>query len=141
MLPVAPDRAGWPVSAAWVIMLWCGLETVLGKRWLRRVLPVLTGLVGCLLAFLWFGTDHADTRYNLNLLWAFPLQLIGPGLASKAPQWKRHLGRAMGFAAGGTALLSMSEFTISMQAFHPAVLPLGLAVCLCFEPWRKIQAS
>ena len=141
MLPVAPDRAGWPVSAGWVILLWCGVEAALGKRWLRRVLPVLTGLVGCLLAFLWFGTDHADTRYNLNLLWAFPLHLMGPGLASHAPLWKRHLGRAMGFAAGGTALLSLSEFTISMQAFHPAVLPMGLAVCLCFEPWRKTQTT
>lgn len=137
MLPRSPDRAGWPVTAGWVILLLCGLETLLGKRWMRRALPTVTGLVGCLLAFLWFGTDHADTRYNLNILWAFPLQLLGPGLRANSPLWKRHLGRAMGLAAGGTALLSMTDFTISVQAFHPAVLPLGLAVFLCFEPWRK----
>ena len=137
MLPTAPDRAGWPVSAAWAVLILCAAETVLGKRWLRRILPLVTGLTGCLLAFLWFGTDHADTRYNLNLLWAFPLHLLGPGLAAGAPQWKRNLARGMGMAAGGTALLSLSSFTVVVQDFHPAVLPLGLAIALCFEPWRR----
>ncbi len=140
MIPRAPDRAGWPVSAAWVMFIWCGLEVLLGKRWLRRMLPILTGLVGCLLAFLWWGTDHADTRYNLNLLWALPFHLMGPGLRKGSPRWKRQVGRAMGLAAGGTALLSLSDFTMSMQAFHPAIFPLGLAVFLCFEPWRKPPA-
>lgn len=139
MLPTFPDRSGWPVGAAWGILLLCAVETLAGRRWVRRLLPVVTGLVGCLLAFLWWGTDHVDTRYNLNLLWAFPLHLLGPGLTGKT-RWKRHLGRAMGLVAGGTALLSLAPPTVSMQAFHPAVLPLGLAVFLCFEPWRKMHA-
>lgn len=137
MLRAAPDRAGWPVGVAWGLLAICLLEAVKSKRHLRRVLPVLTGAVGCLLAFLWFCTDHNDTRYNLNLLWAFPLHLLGPGLRTTSPHWKRSLGRAMGLAAGGTALLSLAPLTVSMQAFHPAVLPLGLALFLCFEPWRK----
>ena len=137
MLPVAPDRPGWPGSMGWGVLLLCALEALLGKRWLRRALPVLTGLTGALLAFLWLCTDHADTRLNLNVLWAFPLQLIGPGLTDKAPRWKRRLGRIMGLAAGGTALLSLAPQGLSIQAFHPAVFPLGMAVFLCFEPWKK----
>lgn len=137
MLPVAPDRAGWPVGAAWALLFACLVEVLLGKRYLRRVLPVVTGLIGCLLAFLWFGTDHADTRYNLNILWAFPLHLMGPGLGKRSPQWKRNLGRCMGWAAGGTALLSATSMADDVQSFHPAVLPLGLAVFLCFSPWQK----
>ena len=137
MLPPASDTAGWPLTAAWVLLALCLLEWLLGKRWLRRILPVLTGLVGSLLAFLWFGTDHMDTRFNLNILWAFPLHLLGAGLGETSPRWRRNLARFMGMAAGGTALLSLAPPEVSQQAFHPAVLPLGLAVFMCFEPWKR----
>ena len=43
----------------------------------------------------------------------------------------------MGMAAAGTALLGLAPPQVSQQAFHPAVLPLGFAVLLCFEPWKR----
>ncbi|MGB0171764.1 MAG: DUF4105 domain-containing protein [Flavobacteriales bacterium] len=137
MLPQAPDKAGWPVLAGWVVLVICLVEWSMGKRWLRRVLPLITGCVGLLLTFLWFGTDHADTRFNLNILWAFPLHLLGAGLQPGAPKWRRQLARFMGMAAAGTALLGLAPPHVSQQAFHPAVLPLGFAVLLCFEPWKR----
>jgi hypothetical protein len=137
MLPTAPDRAGWPVTAGWVLLVLCAAEWFLGKRWLRRLLPVLTGLVGVLLTFLWFGTDHADTRFNLNVLWAFPLHLLGAGLGEGAATWRRQLARFMGMAAAGTAILSLAPPEVTRQAFHPAVLPIGLALLFCFEPWKR----
>ena len=36
----------------------------------------IIGVLGILLVFMWFGTDHQATKYNLNLLWASPLHLI-----------------------------------------------------------------
>jgi hypothetical protein len=36
----------------------------------------LTGLLGIFLLFMWFGTDHRVCRWNYNLLWAFPFNLI-----------------------------------------------------------------
>ena len=137
MLPTAPDRAGWPLTAGWVVLILCAAEWFLGKRWLRRGLPAVTGLVGVLLTFLWFGTDHADTRFNLNVLWAFPLHLLGAGLGEGAPTWRRQLARFMGMAAAGTAILSLAPPEVSRQAFHPAVLPIGLALLFCFEPWKR----
>ncbi len=35
-----------------------------------------TGLLGVLLLFMWFGTDHRMTKDNFNLLWAWPTNLI-----------------------------------------------------------------
>ena len=35
----------------------------------------LVGLLGWVLLFLWLGTDHGVTNYNMNLLWAFPFHL------------------------------------------------------------------
>ncbi|MCZ8355129.1 MAG: DUF4105 domain-containing protein [Cyclobacteriaceae bacterium] len=34
------------------------------------------GIIGCLLFFLWFFTDHKAAAVNFNLLWAFPLHLL-----------------------------------------------------------------
>ncbi|HEX5555801.1 MAG TPA: DUF4105 domain-containing protein [Chitinophagaceae bacterium] len=44
--------------------------------WIDRFLFFLTGLLGIFLLFMWFGTDHRVCRWNYNLLWAFPFNLI-----------------------------------------------------------------
>lgn len=43
---------------------------------LEYILLLLTGLLGFLIVFLWFGTDHYVTKNNWNLIWANPLNLI-----------------------------------------------------------------
>jgi len=53
-------------------------------RWLDPVLLSMSSLVGLLAFFLWFGTDHEATANNLNILWAFPLNLLA-GISL----WKR----------------------------------------------------
>lgn len=37
---------------------------------------LVLGLTGCLLLFMWFGTEHAICRANYNLLWALPTHAI-----------------------------------------------------------------
>lgn len=36
----------------------------------------ITGIIGCLIVFLWFFTDHATTPNNFNFLWAFAPNLF-----------------------------------------------------------------
>ena len=36
----------------------------------------LTGLLGILMLFMWFGTDHLMCKNNFNLLWAWPPHAI-----------------------------------------------------------------
>lgn len=36
----------------------------------------ITGLIGILLIFMWFGTDHIMCRNNYNLLWALPTNIF-----------------------------------------------------------------
>lgn len=43
--------------------------------WVDRCLFFLTGLLGCFLLFMWFGTDHKVCAWNFNLFWAFPFNL------------------------------------------------------------------
>lgn len=40
-----------------------------------KIIFGLAGVLGWVLLFLWFGTDHGVTNYNRNLLWAFPFHL------------------------------------------------------------------
>lgn len=44
--------------------------------WVDRCLFFLTGLLGCFLLFMWFGTDHKVCAWNYNLLWAFPPNIV-----------------------------------------------------------------
>jgi hypothetical protein len=36
----------------------------------------VVGILGLLLVFMWWGTDHQATKYNLNLLWASPFHFL-----------------------------------------------------------------
>jgi len=64
-----------------LVLIFTGYKTY--QHWQRRqkgyafdkVLFSIAGLIGWLLLFLWFGTDHGVTNDNRNLLWAFPLHI------------------------------------------------------------------
>jgi hypothetical protein len=48
---------------------------ILGKV-MSSLLLLVTGLLGCLILVMWFGTDHQGCHDNYNLLWALPTNLI-----------------------------------------------------------------
>ncbi len=41
-----------------------------------RILFLITGLIGLVIAYLWFVTDHKVTNWNLNILWLMPTNII-----------------------------------------------------------------
>lgn len=45
------------------------------KKMADNILLIITGLIGVLLSFMWFGTDHQSFGKNLNLIWAMPFNL------------------------------------------------------------------
>jgi hypothetical protein len=49
-----------------------------GKRtkWLDFILLFVTGIIGILIVFLWFFTNHSTTPNNFNFLWAFAPNLF-----------------------------------------------------------------
>ncbi len=44
--------------------------------WLDSILMSIGVLGGVFILFMWFGTDHSATNYNLNFLWMLPAQLV-----------------------------------------------------------------
>jgi len=57
------------------ITIW-GVRKRKYSRWFDALLFGLVGLLGVVLAFQWFGSDHVVMSNNYNLLWAHPLHLI-----------------------------------------------------------------
>lgn len=47
------------------------LNTIIGN-----LLLIITGLLGVLILFMWFATDHQTCSNNMNLLWALPTNLM-----------------------------------------------------------------
>ncbi len=45
-------------------------------HYIDSFLLYITGVLGILICFLWFGTLHRAANYNLNILWASPLNLF-----------------------------------------------------------------
>ena len=43
---------------------------------MSNLLLLVTGLLGCLMLFMWLGTDHEACRNNFNILWALPTNLL-----------------------------------------------------------------
>ncbi|MES2373199.1 MAG: DUF4105 domain-containing protein [Bacteroidota bacterium] len=70
-----------------------GISVIKNKtaRIITRVLDItlflVTGLLGCFLLFMWFGTDHKACAANYNLLWALPTNLVVVFALWKNPRW------------------------------------------------------
>ncbi len=69
-----------------MILLLAALVTFINLKkgrnfyWFDRVIFGLVGLLGVVIAFQWFGSDHAVMANNYNLIWAHPLHLMAAAL-------------------------------------------------------------
>lgn len=54
------------------------------------ILFFLTGSLGVLILFMWFGTDHQACRNNFNVIWAFPLHFIIVFFIYRKWNWLRY---------------------------------------------------
>lgn len=97
-------------------------------KWIDITIFSLTAVVGLLLLFLWFGTNHTATGYNYNLLWAFPLNLLAIAQVSKnkIKNWFRSY---LKYVLIMLCLMAL-HWVIGVQVFAIALLPLLLALLL-----------
>lgn len=66
-----------------------GGATLSAMRFFDFVLFSVLGIIGFLLLFMWFGTDHNVTQSNYNLLWALPSHLIIAFFLLRRRAWVR----------------------------------------------------
>ena len=81
---------------------------------------VIVGLIGVLILFMWFGTEHAMCKKNFNLLWALPTHLPVAFLLFTKINWVNTYFR---FTFFYTIALLVAWFFLPQQ-FNTALLPV-----------------
>ncbi|MCB9189721.1 MAG: DUF4105 domain-containing protein [Flavobacteriales bacterium] len=99
-----------------LILAFLQLEVLL-KIW-TSLLLFLTGVLGIVLFFMWFQTEHVATKGNLNLLWANPLWLILMILIW-VKKWQAKLASTYLYLSLGMLALVLF-FLMLPQEFHAA---------------------
>lgn len=135
----SPGLFFWVILAILIIQQTRG-RYVTEARGIGFIYFFITGLVGCILVFMWWGTDHVMTKWNFNLLWAFPLHLpLSFWLLKKEiPIWvKRYF-----FFFRVFLLIIVILWAFKPQEFHRAVIPVCLIGVWCvskFHPVPKVK--
>lgn len=95
-----------------------------------------TGIIGILLAFLWFGTEHSTTKWNYNLLWAFPFHIIASFVIRKVtpPQW---IYPYLKLCIIMLALLCF-HWIVGVQRYAYALIPLFIALIVRYVYMIKV---
>ena len=130
-----PLHRSFPPLVVFALLL--ALTTVLTVKgwwrpWMDRVLFCLAGVAGLFLCFMWFGTDHWCTRWNINILWLSPLLILIAIRHKESPRWGLWLQESC-FAI---ALVWVVACGVSLATI-PIILTLALRVA-CLIP-RKPQ--
>jgi hypothetical protein len=94
-----------------------------------RIIFVLSGLLGLVLLFMWFGTDHQSFANNINLVWAMPINLLVAFSLNRPRKWLKKYLRYYSLML----LLLMIPVLL-----HPGIINVGLCpliLVLSFRSW------
>lgn len=123
-----------PYVVFWGLALACGIVTFVGFRkgkvfkGLDIALFAILGILGVVVAFLWFFTDHSATLWNWNLLWAFPGHLVlafGILKYTGKPWISKYL-----LVVLVATVAALAIWLLGAQSFHPSLVPLFLVILL-----------
>lgn len=92
----------------------------------------LTGLLGIILIFMWFGTDHSMTKDNFNLIWAWPTHFIMAFFVYTKKNWVQKY-----FKFTAVALLAV----LISWLFLPQQMNNGLIPIVLLLIYRSVKKS
>lgn len=125
------DHTNWPVIVFAIVSAMILIISYLRGNWAQKItqasdsiLLLITGLIGLLLLFTWFGTDHTSFAANYNLLWALPTNFIAAFAIWKKRGW---LQKYFLFSSILYGLLLVFWYWLPQQ-LHPAFIPITLVL-------------
>jgi hypothetical protein len=86
----------------------------------------ILGLIGLLLLFMWFGTDHVVCRNNFNLLWALPTHVVMAFFVHRKKEWVSKYYRIIFWIT----LLLTAAWIFLPQEMNDALLPIVALILL-----------
>ena len=94
-----------------------------------RLFFFVCGILGVLIVFMWFGTDHLACRDNFNLFWALPTHLV----ILAVPNWRRTwVKRYFQIVFWLTAALLLCWFLLPQQMNNGLLPVVGIILIRSF---------
>jgi len=81
---------------------------------------LLIGLIGLLILFMWFGTEHQTAKNNFNIWWAFPLHSVMAFMVHKRSRMVKNYFTFVFFST----LLLLVAWAFLPQQLNIAFLPV-----------------
>ena len=136
-----PEASFWtsPSFLFWTLFVLTMVLTVAKVPYLTKIwdglLLFVFGLLGVLILFLWFGTDHETMRPNFNILWTHPIYLlfIIPLFSKKIHQKLNKVYLVQAIILFAVIIGAM----VIPQEFNTATTPIILLLAFKFFYWYK----
>lgn len=80
------------------------------------------GILGIILIFMWIATDHSMTKDNFNLLWAWPVNVIGAFFIGRKKRWAK---KYFAFQTIALVIVLLAWYFLP-QHLNPALIPIVL---------------
>jgi len=93
----------------------------------------MSGIIGVLLLFMWFGTDHKSCSNNYNILWALPTNFVAAFIANKGVSYRKKYFR---FALITTLLVLASWFFLP-QHFNISLIPFVVMMAFIYKKFSE----
>ena len=116
-----------PIIYSMLLFFFWVLLTTLARKYhkFKKVLQVfdialflILGLLGCLLLFMWVGTDHIMTKNNYNLLWAIPTHVFAVFLVTS----RSNLAKYYYLASAIISFFLIVFYFQLPQELHPSLM-------------------
>lgn len=118
---VTPKMFFWLVLLVVVALTYFQLKASKVNFTFDKILFFIIGLVGWILLLLWFATNHGDTAWNSDLLWAVPLWIpLIFFLKKDVPEW-------FPFALIFYAFLVIAA-TLNLEKHNQVLVPILLII-------------
>ena len=123
-----PSMVFWLLTLVFAALTLYGFKKGKLMKGLDVALFGTVGILGIVVAFLWFFTDHSATAWNWNILWAFPghLVLVWGLVARPNATW---ISSYLLFVMGAT-VMTLLFWIFGLQSFSPALIPILLLLLL-----------
>jgi len=97
------------------------------------ILFLVIGLLGCLITFMWFGTDHRDCGDNFNIAWAWPTHVV----AALMLIFRKKIIPNYFLAYSIVTLIILISWPFLPQQLNPSIVPI-LAIA-AWRSWKKTK--
>jgi hypothetical protein len=138
---IDPTLLFW-VILGFVLLIQIFYSTSTFRRALAFTFLIFAGIIGWILTFMWFGTDHYMTKWNYNLLWAMPIYFPLAIFFFKAEKFKSI--RRLIQICKLILILLLLLWTLNPQQFHSAIIPIVLILIWSlsvFLPFPKTKTA